>query len=385
MGCLARSRALDRRRAGADRADRRGPRREHRTPGREPRPDARADPRRSGDARARRQDRPARRASCRRTRVEGSRAHGRDAVRRARRRCDRVGPPVARRSRGCSIPLITSARRRPTSTPCCTRARNHQENIDAFRHCQRRETALPDRPCGARRRAVARLSNSLGADLQMWAPQIRPLTQHFNILRYDTRGHGHSDAPAGSYTIEQLAGDVIGLLDHVGIARAHFCGISMGGLTGAALAARFPSRIVRAVLSNTAAKIGSPEVWRRGRRRHVPKGWPRSPTPCCRAGLPTRSSSASRACSMRSATPSCIPTGRLCGELRRAERSRPARRGEGHRAAGARRDRREGHVDAARRRALAAAIPVRSTSNSTPRIFRTSSAPTASTARCSIS
>ncbi|MBU9628291.1 3-oxoadipate enol-lactonase [Burkholderia multivorans] len=104
-------------------------------------------------------------------------------------------------------------------------------------------------------------SNSLGADLQMWAPQIRPFTQHFNVLRYDTRGHGHSDAPAGSYTIDQLAGDVIGLLDHLGIAQASFCGISMGGLTGAALAARFPSRIVRAVLANTAAKIGSPEVW----------------------------------------------------------------------------------------------------------------------------
>lgn len=70
-------------------------------------------------------------------------------------------------------------------------------------------------------------SNSLGADLQMWAPQIRPLTQHFNVLRYDTRGHGHSEAPAGSYTIDQLAGDVIGLLDHVGIERACFCGISM--------------------------------------------------------------------------------------------------------------------------------------------------------------
>lgn len=104
-------------------------------------------------------------------------------------------------------------------------------------------------------------SNSLGADLQMWASQIRPVTQHFNVLRYDTRGHGHSDAPAGSYTIDQLAGYVIDLMDHVGIARAHFCGISMGGLTGAALAARYPSRIVRAVLANTAAKIGSPEIW----------------------------------------------------------------------------------------------------------------------------
>ncbi|CAJ9729598.1 3-oxoadipate enol-lactonase [Burkholderia pseudomallei] len=104
-------------------------------------------------------------------------------------------------------------------------------------------------------------SNSLGADLSMWAPQIGPMTAHFNLLRYDTRGHGHSDALAGSYTIEQLAGDVIGLLDHVGVARAHFCGISMGGLTGAALAARHAKRVDRVVLSNTSAKIGSPEIW----------------------------------------------------------------------------------------------------------------------------
>jgi 3-oxoadipate enol-lactonase len=104
-------------------------------------------------------------------------------------------------------------------------------------------------------------SNSLGADLTMWAAQIDALTPHLNVLRYDTRGHGHSDAPAGPYTIEQLTCDVLGLLDHLGIARAHFCGISMGGLTGAALAARHPERIGRAVLANTAAKIGSPEVW----------------------------------------------------------------------------------------------------------------------------
>ncbi|WP_323123227.1 3-oxoadipate enol-lactonase [Burkholderia alba] len=104
-------------------------------------------------------------------------------------------------------------------------------------------------------------SNSLGADLSMWAPQASVLTSHFNLLRYDTRGHGHSDAPAGAYTVDQLAGDVLGLMDHLDIARAHFCGISMGGLTGAALAARHASRIDRAVLANTAAKIGSPEVW----------------------------------------------------------------------------------------------------------------------------
>ena len=57
------------------------------------------------------------------------------------------------------------------------------------------------------------LSNSLGADLSMWVPQIAALSARFCVLRYDTRGHGHSDAPHGPYTIEQLTGDVLGLMD----------------------------------------------------------------------------------------------------------------------------------------------------------------------------
>ena len=105
------------------------------------------------------------------------------------------------------------------------------------------------------------LSNSLGSDLSMWTAQLAAFAAHYRVLRYDTRGHGHSAAPAGSYTIEQLTGDVIGLLDELHIERAHFCGISMGGLTGVALAARYPDRVNRVVLSNTAAKIGSDEVW----------------------------------------------------------------------------------------------------------------------------
>jgi 3-oxoadipate enol-lactonase len=105
------------------------------------------------------------------------------------------------------------------------------------------------------------LSNSLGTDLSMWAPQVAALSKHFRVLRYDTRGHGHSEAPKGPYTIEQLTGDVIGLMDTLKIARAHFCGLSMGGLTGVGLAARHGNRFERVVLCNTAARIGSPEVW----------------------------------------------------------------------------------------------------------------------------
>jgi 3-oxoadipate enol-lactonase len=105
------------------------------------------------------------------------------------------------------------------------------------------------------------LSNSLGTDVSMWAPQVPEFAKHFRVLRYDTRGHGRSDAPQGPYTIEQLTGDVIGLLDHLKIDRAHFVGLSMGGLTGIGLGARHAPRFDRLVLCNTAAKIGSPEVW----------------------------------------------------------------------------------------------------------------------------
>lgn len=105
------------------------------------------------------------------------------------------------------------------------------------------------------------LSNSLGTDVSMWAPQMPEFAKHFRVLRYDTRGHGRSDAPQGPYTIEQLTGDVVGLLDHLKIDRAHFVGLSMGGLTGVGVGARYAARFDRLVLCNTAAKIGSPEVW----------------------------------------------------------------------------------------------------------------------------
>ena len=105
------------------------------------------------------------------------------------------------------------------------------------------------------------LSNSLGADVSMWTPQIEAFAKQYRVVRYDTRGHGHSDAPQGPYTIDQLIGDVIGLMDHLGIERTHYCGLSMGGLTGIGLAARYPQRFSRVVLSNTAALIGSDAVW----------------------------------------------------------------------------------------------------------------------------
>ncbi len=105
------------------------------------------------------------------------------------------------------------------------------------------------------------LSNSLGTNYSMWDPQLAEFKKHFHVLRYDTRGHGQSSVTPGPYSIEQLANDVIALLDAVGLDRVHFCGLSMGGMIGMWLAAHAPDRFKKIVLCNTAAKIGNAETW----------------------------------------------------------------------------------------------------------------------------
>ena len=105
------------------------------------------------------------------------------------------------------------------------------------------------------------LSNSLGTDLTMWSPQVEHFARRFRVLRYDTRGHGASAVTAGPYTIAQLAGDVLALLDALKVGRARFCGLSMGGATGMWLAAHAPERFEQVVLCNTGARIGTADVW----------------------------------------------------------------------------------------------------------------------------
>jgi 3-oxoadipate enol-lactonase len=105
------------------------------------------------------------------------------------------------------------------------------------------------------------LSNSLGTDLEMWAPQMPAFTKAFRVLRYDTRGHGRSPATPGPYTVAQLGQDVVSLLDGLGIERAHFCGLSMGGMIGMWLGVNAGLRLKRLVLCNTAAKIGTADLW----------------------------------------------------------------------------------------------------------------------------
>jgi 3-oxoadipate enol-lactonase len=105
------------------------------------------------------------------------------------------------------------------------------------------------------------LSNSLGTDFSMWNPQLPDLEKRFRILRYDMRGHGKSSVTPADYTIVQLGRDVLGLLDALHIERAHFCGLSMGGAIGIWLGIHAPDRIYRLVVCNTAARIGSKEMW----------------------------------------------------------------------------------------------------------------------------
>ena len=105
------------------------------------------------------------------------------------------------------------------------------------------------------------LSNSLGADLSMWDPQIREFTKSFRVLRSDTRGHGKSSVTPSPYSIEQLAKDVLAVANSQHFGCFHFCGLSMGGQIGMWLAANAPQRLNKVVLCSTAAKIGTTEMW----------------------------------------------------------------------------------------------------------------------------
>ena len=105
------------------------------------------------------------------------------------------------------------------------------------------------------------LSNSLGTNFSMWDAQLPQFEKHFSVLRYDTRGHGQSSVPPGPYTFDQLGGDVVALLDALKISRAHFCGVSMGGMTGLWLGLHAAGRFHKLVLASTSAKFGTAEGW----------------------------------------------------------------------------------------------------------------------------
>ena len=95
------------------------------------------------------------------------------------------------------------------------------------------------------------LSHSLGCDLHMWDEQMDALAKKYQVLRFDTRGHGASSTPAGAYTLEQMADDVHGLLAALGIKQTHWVGLSMGGMIGQTYALRYPGVFKSMVLADT--------------------------------------------------------------------------------------------------------------------------------------
>src|SRR5258708_5287401 len=105
----------------------------------------------------------------------------------------------------------------------------------------------------------------------MWAPQMPDLLQHFQVLRYDTRGHGASAVPARDFTLDQLGQDILALADKLTLAKFAFCSISMGGAVGQWLAINAPQRLTKLVLANPSPKFGTPETWD-ARRKAVLEG-----------------------------------------------------------------------------------------------------------------
>jgi 3-oxoadipate enol-lactonase len=101
------------------------------------------------------------------------------------------------------------------------------------------------------------LSHSLACRLDMWDEEVKHLSKYFTVLAYDTRGHGETSAPAVAYTLDMIVEDIKGLLDHLGIERSHWVGLSMGGIFGMAAALKYPGIFETLVLADTASRISA--------------------------------------------------------------------------------------------------------------------------------
>lgn len=108
---------------------------------------------------------------------------------------------------------------------------------------------------------VILFANSLGTDFRIWDAVADGLRADYRLLRYDMRGHGLTDVTPGPYGIGQLAADAVALLDALDIAKAHICGLSIGGMVAQELAAAYPERVRRAIFCDTAMRIGNSQDW----------------------------------------------------------------------------------------------------------------------------
>jgi 3-oxoadipate enol-lactonase len=105
------------------------------------------------------------------------------------------------------------------------------------------------------------LTPSLGTTWEMWDRLTEVLTPAYRVVRHDLRGHGRSPVPAGPYTVEELASDVVALADTLGVERFGFVGLSLGGAIGQLLALSHPDRLAAAVLCCTVPVFGDPSGW----------------------------------------------------------------------------------------------------------------------------
>jgi 3-oxoadipate enol-lactonase len=108
---------------------------------------------------------------------------------------------------------------------------------------------------------VVVLSNSLGSTYKMWNPQVAALEERFRVVRYNIRGHGGSPVPDGPYSIDDLADDLVALLDRLGVGRAHLVGLSLGGMTALRVAARNAERVDRLAVLCTGAQLPPASGW----------------------------------------------------------------------------------------------------------------------------
>lgn len=120
---------------------------------------------------------------------------------------------------------------------------------------------VPFRTDGAADAPPLVLSNSLGSTSEMWDPQIPALAQRFRVIRYEHRGHDDAPVPPDPYDLADLGGDVVALMDRIGVERADFCGLSLGGMVGMWLAINAPERIGRLVLLCTSPMLSREHDW----------------------------------------------------------------------------------------------------------------------------
>lgn len=107
---------------------------------------------------------------------------------------------------------------------------------------------------------ILMFGNGLATSTAMWDEQARHFSRHWRVLRYDTRGHGSTGASEPPYSVEQLADDVVGLLDCLGIARVHYVGLSLGGMIGQCVVARHAERFASLTLCDTTMRKNRP-MW----------------------------------------------------------------------------------------------------------------------------